>query len=119
MSDYAESLEFKTFVVFLFCINESYKSALSVKVDSFSLHAVICFNRLQKSLKEFHKKAALMEGSPSYSVERNGLLNSNIKECEREQISQLIHVKSANSKTRTLAYNHQENCAFSKKCDLL
>lgn len=41
LSDYAESVKFITFVVFLFQIIENCKAALYEKMDNFSPHAVI------------------------------------------------------------------------------
>ncbi len=41
LSDYAESLKLITFMVFLFPVFENYKSALSEKMDSIGLRAVI------------------------------------------------------------------------------
>lgn len=47
LSDYAESLKFITFVVFLLWVTENSKSALCGKMDNISLHAFICSLKFQ------------------------------------------------------------------------
>lgn len=74
LSDYAESLRFITFVVFLFRIIEICMSALPEKMDHISLCVVVLsFGLKDLSPMEIHENMVVMEGSLLYEGPRGRL----------------------------------------------